>query len=531
MSATPRARLAGAFAFAGACGIALLAAFGDRPRLWALPLALLGVVGACCGVSGAVALLVSPAPYALRVRHLAAGATAAWVALELAGGAQRLGLRDTSSAFRVFWAPCSEELCKALLLAAVWSPSDEQRSRTEIVTAALTVGVGFAAHENFVYFNVALEQPLFLEWIVLRAVPPVLAHAAFGMIMGGMIAQRALRSRVLGHAAPRISITGTAAAIIAHALYNGGALLAGRHGGAWTVPLVAAWSLSALLGAVLLRRRVLREAALDEAIVTTMAPTSERFHTPVAVVLAVVTVLWLVPIDASRYVALLFTPIALGLAATHGLALALGARRTLGAVVLGASLRPLVRVPEAMIVVLGRALRGSRLSLPLSVLGHAAWVGAVVLAVWLFARHRGRRGATVFAAGVSAGLIGTTIGTRLASLRGVSLGRVLLTEITGALPLTIALGALAGRLAQGSGVRALAATVGVASLAAGVGELLRKIRPGPFAAGALVSLASAALLVAVVAEMQRRSAHERDGIAPEAATSSSHDRGAAPPTL
>src|SRR5687767_3603954 len=109
--------------------MAALARYGDRPGLGAAAVALLGVAATACGAAYAIALFVAPAPTALRVRHLAAGAAAAWVAHGLAGAATRMGLGDTTDAFRVLWAPVCEEACKALLLAAIWSRGDDRRDR------------------------------------------------------------------------------------------------------------------------------------------------------------------------------------------------------------------------------------------------------------------------------------------------------------------------------------------------------------------------------------------------------------------
>jgi hypothetical protein len=489
----------------GALGVALVTLYADRFReLWTRPLALLGVVGATCGVAYGIALMVAPAPHALRVRHLAAGATAAWIAYELAGGARRIGIDGASDAFKVLWAPVTEEVCKSLLLALIWSRGDDHRDRREIVTAAVGVGVGFAIRENFVYFGSAIGQaPVYLEWVLLRAIPPVLAHALFGTILGDTIAHGTIHARVSSLPMRRVTLIGVAVAVVAHVAYNGVALLLAKRGGSYAIELTMLWSLVAAGAAFALRRRVLRAAATDEPVSMSIVPMRDTNGYVVAGVLAMLAALWLLPHPLPRYLAALFTPLAVGTAVAHQLARPLRAPRVLTAVLLGVALRPLVRVPELMVATLAAALRRPGARLPLAYLNNVVWLAAVALVTWLVARGRGRLGALALAVGLGAGLVGASVGGILATDDSPHLFRHMVHATLRLLPHTLAFSALAGRIAWRSPTHAALGTLGAAALATALEELVRRV-PGPWWSTAMLGTAGVALLAGITYEALRR---------------------------
>jgi RsiW-degrading membrane proteinase PrsW (M82 family) len=499
----------------GALGIALLTRYAERVEtLWTRPLAVLGALGAACGVGYAIALLLSPAPWALRVRHLAAGATAAWLALELARSTRRAGLSAASDAFKVLWAPLSEEFCKALLLALIWSRGDDRRDRSELVTAAVGVGVGFAIRENLFYFGQTLGGgTVYFEWVLLRAIPPVLAHAFFGMILGDTIAHGTLQARVASRPMKRVTLLGFAVATVAHVVYNGVALLLGRFGGTYAIEWTALWSLFAIGAALVLRQRVQHAAAADEPVSMSIVPSRDTSGTVVAGLLGTLALLWLLPVSLSRFLAAVLTPLGVAIASAHLVARALRVPRVLTAVLLGIALRPLVRAPELMVATLGAALRTPSARLPLALLAHGTWLASVALVTWWVTRARGRLAALTFAVGLGAGLVSASLGNTLSVRENPQLVREMVYSTLLHLPRTLALSALVARAAHRSLSRAALGVLVAAALATALDAFVRTVR-APWWSAASVAVASVALLAGITVEALRRQQREAPAPAP-----------------
>ncbi len=500
-------------ALLGAVGIILLARYAERAAsLTVRPPALLGVLLTACGTAYAAALRISPARHAVRLRHIAAGAAAAWLAYVASGVARRLGLPPDADGFRVFWAPCVEELAKALMLAVVWTFGDDRRDRREIVAAAVGVGAGFALRENFTYFGEALgASGIYLEWIVLRALPPVLAHAAFAMISGGAVAQRVLHARALGEASPRFSVLGLVVAVLAHVTFNFVALVITRAAGTYAVEVTALWSAVAIVVAWLLQRRVVALAALDETAVASLVPPIEHPARVVAGVLAIVTVCWLVPSGATRYFAAVLTPVTTGLALAFAVSWRLRVPRVMTAVLLGVLLRPIVHAPELMLTSLSRLIHAHRsLRLPVGLLANVVWLAPIAATTYAVTRTRGRRAALVLALGITAGLVGASLGGALVNSPLRRPGRAAMEATLPLVPFALALGALAGRVAYRSLARLGLACIAVPALALAVSEVERHFRPGWVHAltTATLSLAALAAVMIQVEWQVRREARE-----------------------
>ena len=479
---TPWGRIAIAFT-AGLVGVALLARYADRAaQISARSPAVLGVMLAACGIAYAAALWIAPEREAVRPRHIAAGATGGWLAYVASGAAVRLGLASDSDAFRVLWAPCTEELAKAAMFAAVWTLADERRSRTDIVSAAVGVGAGFALRENFVYFGQSLGQGgVYLEWIVLRAFPPVLAHAAFAMIAGGAVATRVVHARVLGEPIPRFSVFGLVVAALAHIAYNFVALVITRTSGTFAVEVSALWSMVAIAAAYLLRRRVIALSAEDQPVVNSIVPSSSRADRVAVGVLVAVALAWIVPANALRFVAGAVSPLAFGLAVTLIAGVVLGERRVILPVIVGIFLRPIVHTPELMLGALASALRGHRAwSIPIAWLGNVVWIAPIALIVHAWTRRDSSRTARVYGLGVISGIAGASVGGVLVNLpRTVPHPiRTMFEASIPTVPLALAFGAGAAWWAWGSRRRLVVACVAVPAIATLVGEIERRIHPG-----------------------------------------------------
>jgi hypothetical protein len=492
----------------GLFGILLLARFADRAaQLGARSPAVLGVMLTACGISYAAALWISPARESVRWRHIAAGATAGWLAYVASGFAHRIGIAATSDGFRVLWAPCVEELTKAAMFASVWTLADERRGRREIVTTAVGVGAGFALRENFVYFGQALGQGgVYLEWIVLRAFPPVLAHAAFAMIAGGAVATRVVHARVLGQPVPRFSVFGLVVAVLAHVAFNFVALVITKATGSWAVEVSAAWSVVAIGAAWLLRQRVITLAREDEPVVTSMVPALARPGRIAVGVVVGVAALWLVPSPAVRYVAIATTPMAFGLAIALAAGRALGETRVLVPLLVGIFMRPIVHTPELMLGALAAAIRTHRaLRVPVGLLANVVWIAPIALVTHAWTRHRSSAHAIVYGLAITGGLAGASVGGVLVLMPAAAPHpvRAMMEASVPTVPVALVFGAIAAWIACSSRGRLAIACVAVPALATAMAEIERHLRP-TLTRAVITSVLALAVIAACVAWLWQR---------------------------
>jgi hypothetical protein len=389
-------------------------------RAAARPAIFLSVLAASLGPALAAMLLVAPRPDAARVRHMIAGVASAWMCIELAGAARRMGIAADSGVFRAIWAPITEEVTKALLLAAVLTEVDRDGDRRAIATAGVAVGAGFAFRENVVYFATALDgAPLPLGWLVLRAVPPVFAHALFGATYGTILAQAAIHARALERAAPRWSLVALVLATLAHGAYNGVAWVVFSVAPDVTIPFAVGWALLALAGAWALslrvRRMSLEDPSLSERVSIVATSSSFRIDAAALLCAAVIFALWLPPLALPRYLAVVFTPLALASVIVVGTGYALAVERSIVWLLLGIAARPFAAMGEGALSAVSMVLSGRAGSVLASVLGALLWSSAAAWLGALVARARGVRVALVAAAGLATGMVAASIGGNLAA--------------------------------------------------------------------------------------------------------------------
>jgi RsiW-degrading membrane proteinase PrsW (M82 family) len=484
----------------GVGGLWIFAERIDRP--WARPLIFLSVLAASLGPALAALLLVAPRRTALRARHFVAGVVAAWACIELAGAARRMGLAADSGAFRAGWAPIAEELSKALVLAAMMTATDRDNDRRAIASAGVAVGAGFAFRENVVYFaTAATGEELSLAWLVLRAVPPVFAHTLFGATYGTILAQSAIHARALELPAPRFSLVALVLATLAHVGYNAIPWAVLSVAPAVTVPFAIGWALLALLGTWGISRRVRSMSHEDPSLASrvSLAVVDARSIDRVAAVLAVALLgLWAIPLAVARYLAVVFSPFALGTVVVLALATALRVDRGFVWLLLGVAARPFFSMGEAALSAIPLAYRGPAGSRLASLLGSLLWVITAAVLGARVGRARGHRTALVAGAGLAAGMVAASIGGNLAAGALLAPWRVMLGTTLALFPRTVA---LAAALAWISAVRprlAPIACVLAALLAVGCdwltarGRMLAAIPLALLFAAALAALASLA---------------------------------------
>lgn len=137
-------------------------------------------------------------------------------------------------------APVTEEIFKGLAVFAIFLfARREFDSLFDGILYGSLVGFGFAAIENIIYFSTetTLEGLFFL--IFMRAFLFGLNHAFFTSLTGmGFAVARLSRSGFVKLTAP---LLGLSAAIVAHAIHNGGATLAQQTGIAFLLALIADW--------------------------------------------------------------------------------------------------------------------------------------------------------------------------------------------------------------------------------------------------------------------------------------------------
>ncbi|MBL8677673.1 MAG: PrsW family intramembrane metalloprotease [Myxococcales bacterium] len=467
-----RDRLAAALV-AGVLGVGGLWLFSPYLlRAWARPVLFLSVLAAAMGPSIAALVLVAPRRSALRARHFVAGVVSAWVCIELAGAARRMGIAGDSGLFRAVWAPVTEELTKALLLGAMLTPSDCDRDREAIATAGVAVGAGFAFRENVVYFAVALDgNALPIEWLALRAIPPVFAHTLFGATYGTILAQAAIHARALELPSPRGSLVALVLATLAHALYNAVPWAIIAVAPSITEPLAIGWALVALLGTWALARRVRSVAREDPPHSERVSLSTPVVRTPIdtiaAVVAAVMLGLWLVPLALPRYIAVVFAPLALGTLAVLALGRALRVERSIVWLLLGIAARPFAAMGEAALTGVTFAMRGRVGATIASVGGALLWSIAAAILGARVGKTRGARTAVLAGAGLAAGMVAASIGGNLAAGIGFAPWREMLGTTLRFLPRTIALSmlvALVGATRGALRATALAVLVAVVSV-------------------------------------------------------------------
>jgi RsiW-degrading membrane proteinase PrsW (M82 family) len=440
-------------------------------RAWARPVLFLSVLAAALGPALAALILVAPRRSALRARHFVAGVVSAWLCIELAGAARRLGIAGDSGLFRALWAPVTEELAKALLLAAMLTPSDCDEDREAIATAGVAVGAGFAFRENVVYFAIALDgNALPLEWLALRAIPPVFAHTLFGATYGTILAQAAIHARALELPTPRGSLVALVVATLAHGLYN--AVPWGVISVAPFVaePLAIAWAMLALVGTWALARRVRSVAKEDPPRSARVSVAMPVRRTPIdsiaALVSAATLALWMIPLALPRYLAVVFTPLAIAMFAVLAVGRALSLERAIVWLLLGIAARPFVAMGEAALTGVNVALR-SRSGVTLAaVAGALLWSATAAILGDRVSKTRGVRWAVLAGAGLAAGMVAASIGGTLAVGTSYAPALEMLGSTMRFLPRTMALSMLVALVSATRGVLSGLAVALFAALAA-----------------------------------------------------------------
>jgi RsiW-degrading membrane proteinase PrsW (M82 family) len=473
-------------------------------RAWARPIVFLSVLAASLGPAIAALLLVAPRRSAVRLRHFVAGVVAAWACIELAGAARRMGIAPDSGAFRAAWAPVTEELLKALVLGAMMTASDRDNDRRAIATAGVAVGAGFAFRENVVYFaTAATGEPLPIEWLVLRAIPPVFAHTLFGATYGTILAQAAINRRALELNAPRLSWVALLLATMAHVAYNAIPWAVLTEVPQYAIPFVVGWTLLALAGTWAISRRV-RWMSHDDpplsARVSIAADRSGAIDHSAAVVAAVLLAMWALPLAVPRYLAVVFTPFALGTLALLSVSTALRVDRGFVWLLLGIAARPFFSMSEAALsaipVVLGPSIGGA----VAGALGSMLWALAAVVLGARVGASRGARTALVAGVGLAAGMVAASIGGNLAAAARLAPWREMLATTLRLFPRTIALSATLAWLGATRPRLALALALATGIAAVGADWL---VRIGHFWAAIPLAVASIALLVAIVMRARR----------------------------
>jgi hypothetical protein len=499
-------------ALTSAAGLFALFALGDRiTHPLARACALLGVLAASAGPAILVLRLVAPRAAAIRARHLVAGASAAWLCVELAGFARRVGIPADSWHFRVVWAPLVEELAKALLFSVLATARDRDADRGAIATAGVAVGIGFAFRENVAYFSAALDgAALSLPWLVLRAFPPVFAHAMFGATYGTILAQAAIHARAEGVEPSRFSSVALTFAALAHGVYNGIPWVVLNVAPHVTVPFAVVWSLVALIATASLVARVRAATREDPNLAERVSLPEARVEQALAVrdedrqrrALWVFTLaalgLWGIPLAIVRYLAVVFTPLAVGALLALGAARVLGVPRVLPWVALGLTVRPFFAVGEGVLGALrvwhGGALGGwlAGVSGALLWIAWALWLGARV------GRAHGAPSASLAALASLAGMIGASLGANLANGRGFAPAIAMLATLLAILPRTLLLsGAFGAWAARGAGyVRTVPLALGAGVFVAWSDRLIARWRwTGAGAIAVLCAALAAWLLV------------------------------------
>lgn len=490
--------------------LVVLAALSARiDRAWARPLVYLSVLGASLGPAGIALLSIAPRRSALRLRHFVAGIVAAWACIALAGAARRMGIPADSGGFRALWAPIAEELTKAAMLALMMTSQDRDGDRRAIATAGVAVGAGFAFRENVVYFATAVNgDALPIEWLVLRAFPPVFAHTLFGATYGTILAQSAIHARALELHAPRGSAVALLLATLAHCTYNAVPWAVLSQAPQVAIPFAIGWALLALVATWAISRRV-RAMSHDD------PPLSERVSIVLAsrtsvdraalVFAAVIAMFWVIPLAIPRYLAVVFSPAALGALIVLGLASALRVERAIAWVLLGIAARPLFSMSEAALSALPLAWRSPVAGRLASVVGALLWALAAVALGRRVGRDRAPSVALVAGAAFAAGLIAASIGGNLAAGVGFAPWRALVGALFLHLPRTLVCAALLAWL--GAARRALAplAAIGVAIAAVALDYAIGRWQFRAAIPSAIALFAALALLVSIA----RRAPDER----------------------
>lgn len=451
-------------------------------RAWARPLVNVGVLLAALGPALAVALLVAPRRTAIRWRHFVAGAGAAWLAIVLAGAARRFGISGDSGLFRALWAPLAEECSKALLLAILLSRTDQDGERDAIATAGVVVGAGFAFRENIVYFATSLDgRGLPLEWLILRAIPPVFAHTFFGATYGTILAQSAIHHRALELRSPRFSWMALSLATLAHFAYNALPWALVSVVPAIAVGLAVGWSSLALCAAWLLARRVRAMSAEDPAredrVSVPSAPLDdwarERQDAKALVVASLVVLsLWLIPLGLPRYLAVSLTPIALSLLVLVPLSRLGVSTRAWSWVFVGLAVRPLVSLTEGAFGALLYTSRHRWGTWAVLWAGHLLW-GAVAL--WVSRSRAVRsnpRGAAFVAAALACGMVSASIGANIAAGSMFAPWRELFVALLRLMLRTAFLSALIASAGQKSVLRGVLVMLGASLASFGLDRLI-----------------------------------------------------------
>jgi protease PrsW len=145
----------------------------------------------------------------------------------------------------VIGAPVIEEACKGLaLLLLLWFYRHEIDSVLDGLIYGAVIGLGFAMTENIVYFISAYQEEGLSglgELFIVRAVINGFGHAMYTGVLGAAIGWSRVRySR--GASRIFVPIAGYVAAVLLHALWNGGVLviaaLQGDDATLWSVMLV-----------------------------------------------------------------------------------------------------------------------------------------------------------------------------------------------------------------------------------------------------------------------------------------------------
>jgi RsiW-degrading membrane proteinase PrsW (M82 family) len=422
-------------------GVGLLALFSEHlSRPWSRPPLFAGVLLASIGPVIALTYLLAPSRASISLRPAVIGVAAAWLTIELAGAARRLGIAADSGWFRVLWAPVVEECCKALFLAAILTPSDRDRSRNALVTYGVLVGAGFAFRENVVYFATALDgTPLTFQWLLLRAIPPACAHMFFGATYATIFAQAVIHERALERPAPSWSVVALVLSVLAHVTYNGVPWMIGAAVPDAIYPFVGGWSLVALVATLGLRLRVLNMSFDDPDPPAESLPIVTRSNLVVTCVSLALLALWLVPLAIPRYLAVVLAPFAIGCLLTALLERTTRFTPYLLWLLWGIAARPFFSMGEAALSALPAWSSRPMALFAASWAGSALWCFASVFAGRWVSRHHSRSLVPLAVAAMTGGMLAANIGGNLAAGSHFAPWRELVSNLLRFFPRTVTL--------------------------------------------------------------------------------------------
>ena len=425
-------------------GVGALAIFSEHlMRWWSRPPLFLGVLLASLGPVLALIALVAPARKSLNIRPALVGIAAAWLSIELAGAARRMGIVVESGWFRVLWAPIVEEGAKALFLAAILTHSDRAKSRAVLVTYGVLVGAGFAFRENVVYFATGLDgTPLNFQWLLLRAIPPACAHMFFGATYATIFAQSVIHARSLELMAPRWSVVALLLCTLAHITYNGIPWIISGTMPEVLYPFVLGWSLLALGASFAMKHRVTQMAIEDPDAPLDLVHPTDTINRITTVIAFALFALWLIPLALPRYAAVVFMPFALACLMCAALERFERFSPYLLWIVLGISVRPFFSMTEAMLSAIPALSHSGAAAIAAGWAGTALWTFASVWAGRQMGRSLPVTHVPLAITGIAMGMLAANIGGNLAASAQFAPWRELLGTLLRLVPRTLALSLL-----------------------------------------------------------------------------------------